>query len=187
VTLVCYYFLSVVAAYTPPQWGTSVTCVDHAWWAIVPFPVKDLVSIRPADISLGPVPPIYHKYLPNGTHPVIFEMGHQQNCHWVYLPFFKSTFHEFKMEIPFCSHKRYGGPIMYKPVIYEDNFVDRIGSRVAYGLPTFPADFNVTNSSYTFTLPEKVQQSFGAVFTSKAGFSHNVSSLPFFKAYMEIY
>jgi len=124
--------------------------------------------------------------MPAGYHPVILEMGRQTDCVWKYFPWLPTTFNEFKVEIPYVQHQDYQAPLMFKPCIYEDSTLDRFGSEEVYGLPTFPANFELTDTSYSLVPTDMPTAStFNAVFESDEPFSSDPSAFPFFSEWID--
>jgi len=175
-------------ASVPPKWDNATTCIDHAWWALVPVDRSLLLPLLPSDIQLGPLPDAYRQIYPSDSHPVLFEFGRQNNCRWKYFPV-STTFTEFKMEIPYCQHASFGEPFMFKPIIYVDNELDRWGSKHVFGLNTLAAVFNLTEGQYSFTPSSSQKLSddpLEAIFHGVGDFSNDVHAFPFFQEYIDI-
>eukprot|EP00013_Stygamoeba_regulata_P030334 CAMPEP_0177650738 /NCGR_PEP_ID=MMETSP0447-20121125/12117_1 /TAXON_ID=0 /ORGANISM="Stygamoeba regulata, Strain BSH-02190019" /LENGTH=265 /DNA_ID=CAMNT_0019153657 /DNA_START=151 /DNA_END=948 /DNA_ORIENTATION=+ len=113
----------------------STTCHTSSWWVLVPFNKTTVQSWIPKNVELAAHP----FQIDPSTHPVYLEFNRQEHCTQKSLPIFKSTFTEMKLEIPFLKQGGLAGPLMFKPIIYEDNRLDILGSRLVYGLHTVHA------------------------------------------------
>jgi len=131
-----FFVLLVGIDSIPDNW--AVKCEDHAIWVILPVNNTVVSSALPAGVTLDPnqIPQPFTRELPDGTHPVIFELGYQQKCHWKYLPIIELYFHELKYEIPYVKSVKSGAPLMSKPIIYMDSVVNSDASGLIYGLPS---------------------------------------------------
>jgi len=135
--------------FPPPSEDWSVKCTDHAFWVILPINASIVSAALPLGVTLDQIPEPFVKELPFGTHPVIFELGYQQNCYWRYLPIIELSFHELKYEIPYVKTIE-NGPLMSKPIIYMDSTVNAYASDLVYGLPDVVAqNMSFGNLSYS--------------------------------------
>ena len=81
---------------------------------------------------------------------------------------------------------------MWKPIVYEDNLIDRMGSRSVYGLNAQGATFNRTDSVYSFTpsilrkREPQEQQDLEAFFTPVGNWTTDWKSFPLFEEYVSI-
>jgi len=134
----------------PPD-DYSVKCTDHAFWIVTAFNSSLVSSALPAGVVLGDVPAPWNSEIPPGYHPVIFELGHQQECHWKYLPILNLNFLELKYEIPFVKSLHNGYPRESKPIIYMDSEVNEYASQLVYGLPSVIAEMSFDTDKLVFT------------------------------------
>eukprot|EP01126_Amoeba_proteus_P036504 TRINITY_DN3727_c0_g1_i11.p1 TRINITY_DN3727_c0_g1~~TRINITY_DN3727_c0_g1_i11.p1 ORF type:complete len:187 (-),score=22.17 TRINITY_DN3727_c0_g1_i11:112-672(-) len=114
-------------------------------------------------------------------------MNRQTQCVSSYLPWFSTSFLEYKYEIPYVKHNVLGGPFMYKPIIYEDTWVDVLGSKLTYGLNTHKSDAHeMTDDSY---FVEYEGATLNAIFKSNSSYSsysphvaafQSINSFPWF-------
>merc|ERR1711865_13040 len=86
--------------------------------------------------------------LPAGTHPMYLELNRQGDCTEHAIPVKAPDMLEFKVQLPFVHHPTLGGPLMYKPQIYESSEVNVLGSRLVYGLPADKAVMSANETSY---------------------------------------
>jgi len=143
-TNICLTFLTLTLLINVTY---SIDCTDEAWFVMVPIEKSILEqTILPPNFCLQKDHALKHLF-DDGFHPVLFEFGKQNDCQQKYVPFFKTTFVEMKMEVPFVQTTD-KGPNVFKPYIYVDSGMNNWSSYLFYGLPTQEADKMVYNSDF---------------------------------------
>jgi len=162
--------------------GYAVKCNDHAIWIITGIDVSIVSKSLPAGVTLDTVPEDFAKELLPGYHPVIFELGIQQNCKFNLLPIFGLDFYELKYEIPYVKTET-ASPLESKPVIYMSNFLNVLSSRGIYGIPavlaqSMSASFN-DNSNLFFSTTASPGVTFQSTFSTDEEFGTYSDSIQF--------
>ena len=88
---------------------------------------------------------------PGDVYPILLETQVQSNCSNKLVPSFHSTFHEFKLEIPYVLRKNSTNDkelFMYKPLIYANSLLDWFGDYFFYHLNMRYAKNMPTNNSF---------------------------------------
>lgn len=143
-SLVCSAVFSVLiircfATYSTTINNSYVTvCRTFGWWSIINVNKSAVMNLFTDDeMSLASLPPPYNSQIPDGMHPIVFEMQSQMSCKNKHAPF-KTSFIEFKLEVPFVQHSKFPQQtFMFKPLVYASTKADVEGSTIIYGLPTF--------------------------------------------------
>jgi len=162
--------------FPPPSDDWSVKCTDHAFWVILPINSTIVSLALPDGVTLDQIPEPFVQEVPSGTHPVIFELGFQQNCYYRYLPFVELRFHELKYDIPYVKSTINGSPLMSKPIIYMDSTVNAYASDLVYGLPDVVAQ-NMSFENLLYSANSTSGAMFWSAFTTDFDFgSANASS-----------
>jgi len=127
---------------------------DKSFWCIIPISVEVANSLLPPKIKLGKHP---FANIPEGMHPLVLEMAtiispRQKSLPCINLP----SFCELKVEIPYCVHADYGGPIMCKPFIYVNSPGSAPPTRCSYNLNCIAIDeMEMTENKYIAKLGGK--------------------------------
>jgi hypothetical protein len=119
---------------------------------------------------------------PEDKHPILMEIGREQDCGLIFPSWLRSNFLEYKFDIPFVQSKSGGTPLNYKVVLYEDSAVNSISSDAAYKLNATKASMTMTDNSYTIT---KNGAMFSALFSSNNTW-FPASAMPEFGVYKDI-
>jgi hypothetical protein len=127
-----------------PGWLPIVTDVDdHLYWSVVTLPKSQLGSILPKDVEFDTIPEPWGKLIPADHHLLSFEHAFHQNSTQRSFPIFHLNFHGFKYQIPWVKHKKYGGPLNYKPLELQDNLFATWGTELSYAVTTKLVHMNV--------------------------------------------
>lgn len=119
---------AVVAGFSPTNY--NVVCQIYGYWMFVPLSRSLVQSWLPAGVEFG-----QHPFnLSSSVWPVLLEFNAPTDCYSTSLPFIKTTMLEWKLEVPYLSQPGFKGPLMYKPVIYQNNAINRLASILIYGL-----------------------------------------------------
>eukprot|EP00357_Protocruzia_adherens_P008260 CAMPEP_0115014034 /NCGR_PEP_ID=MMETSP0216-20121206/25800_1 /TAXON_ID=223996 /ORGANISM="Protocruzia adherens, Strain Boccale" /LENGTH=259 /DNA_ID=CAMNT_0002383621 /DNA_START=27 /DNA_END=802 /DNA_ORIENTATION=- len=163
----------------------AVDCVDHAWFSMIPVPYEVAETLLPDGFCLEKNHPL-RSIIPEGTHPLLFEFGDQSGCHEPGIPFFKTSFIEMKLEVPFVNDGSDSfGPNVLKPYIYSSTFFDAWSSYLTFGLPTYHATMKMTDTSYYVEYKGmKIEAQFNTAseYTSKWG---SIDDFPNFQNYVK--
>jgi len=135
----------------PSDWlPISSVVEDDLVWAVVPFPKAQLKPLLPENVEFGVIPQIYSKYIPSDHHLVWFEFANHQNSYATKTPIFKLSFRAFKFQIPWVKHATFGGPLNFKPLEYQDNFLSDIGTEIQFRVNTkhCSVDYNIAKGYF---------------------------------------
>ena len=126
----------------------SIKCTDHAFIGILQIEIPKVESLLPKGFNLSTIYP-YKSQIKSGFYPVFFELGKQIDCIAIkFLPFIKTSFLEFKVEIPYVIRNNSIGPYVFKPTIFSSSELDTYSSRIVYGLPTHNAKMEMGKDYY---------------------------------------
>ena len=103
-------------------------------------PKSQLFSILPEGVYFDQHP---FSELSNDSHPVFLEFNIQHDC-WFFYILPSPNMHEFKIEIPYTMTINVSNAI-YKPLVLSDKWVNTMGAKFFYGLPTYNAEFSGDN------------------------------------------
>lgn len=119
-------------------------CRTSGKWVVVAVPKSQLLPLLAEGIYFD-----YHPYnISSDLHPVFLEFNYQHDC-WTFLVLPSPNFHEFKIQIPYTMTENINSAI-YKPLVLSDNWISSLGSKYAFGLPSYTVEFsgdNVNNFS----------------------------------------
>ena len=131
--ILLFFILSI--CFTPILSQTK--CRTSGKWVLLGVPKAQLYPLLPEGVFFDNHP--FMKELGEDSHPVFLEFNKQHDC-WFFYIFPAPSMHEFKIQIPYTMTLNMTGAI-YKPLVLTDKWVNTIGSKFFYGLPTFTTDF----------------------------------------------
>ena len=82
---------------------------------IHPVDNNEVKELLPKGLELAPLPPEVASIIPEGTHPLLFTLGHQKDVRPRFLGLFKLSYLEMSMNVPFVlqSNKKESGPYFF--------------------------------------------------------------------------
>lgn len=141
------------------------------FWFVESNSLRDILMVKPTWDAW-----------PEDKHPVLMEIGREQDCGLIFPSWLRSNFLEYKFDIPFVQSKSGGNPLNYKVVLYEDSQVNSISSDVAYKLNATKAAMKMTENSYTISKNGAI---FSALFSSNNTW-FTASAMPEFQVYKDV-
>jgi len=127
----------------------SIICNTRSYWAFVPIDRTLVSSWLPSGVTLSSHP----FNLSSDVFPVYLEFNQQADCYALAFPGIKQTMLEFKVEVPYLQQNGLKGPLMFKPLVYEDNEIEVIGTRAQYGLNCIKAqEMQMNNETGEFAV-----------------------------------
>jgi len=121
---------------------SDTNCRTTGWWILQPFSksiLQSFLSQSKEHLEFNSSNPLA-TYMQKDQHPVYLEFNQQNQCKDSSLPPFianitEQTFVEFKLEIPYLI--RQNKTVMFKPLVYQNDFIDVEASKFVYGLPAY--------------------------------------------------
>lgn len=120
---------------------SATQCLNHAYVGIAIVKRNIVESLLEDGFTLPDSHPL-DKLMSKDEYPLLLEFGEQLDCYF-YLTMTKHSFIEFKLEVPYVSHKEGYKELVYKPIIFASAFLDAIGSKIMYGLNVIKADMEI--------------------------------------------
>ena len=189
-TMITWRFLLVICiASLSHAVNFDTVCHQLGWWTLTQASRTSVAALLPEGFTLAaPNASTMGFDWPSDRHPIMLEMQTQSNCTESYIPFIHTTFHEFKLEIPFVTSHSEGKLFMFKPLLYADTWTDWLGARTEYGLNIHKAGsisqsddtFLISYEHDTFNATFRTMQPFQPVSNSSRNFEifENITALP---------